>query len=206
MSRESGGDKGSLRRSKKDRGQSLVEFALVFPIFFTLLLGLIEFAFVFNAILAVNYAARVAALAAAEAGDRSGADCIILDSVDRAVSAPTDDNRIVSVEIFKANANGGIIGTPTTYTRDAPSSTGTSCTYADSTTLTVHYTLTVDGYPIDARCNIMNGCDGGTSVDNIGVRVTYNHPWITPISTFAGGGVGGLTFERTSIMRMEPVL
>ena len=80
MSRVSGGYKGSLRRSKGSRGQSLVEFALVFPIFFTLLLGMIEFAFVFNAILAVNYAARDAALAAAEAGDRSGADCIILDA------------------------------------------------------------------------------------------------------------------------------
>ncbi len=80
MSRASGGYKGSLRRSRGDRGQSLVEFALVFPIFFTLLLGLIEFAFVFNAILAMNYAARDAALSAAEAGDRSGADCIILDS------------------------------------------------------------------------------------------------------------------------------
>ncbi len=52
----------------------------------------------------------------------------------------------------------------------------------------------------------MAGCDGGTSVDNIAVRVTYNHPWITPISTFAGGGFGGLTFQRTSIMRMEPIL
>ena len=206
MSRASGGYKGSLRRSKSNRGQSLVEFALVFPIFFTLLLGMIEFAFVFNAILAVNYAARDAALAAAEAGDRSGADCIILDSVDRAVSAPADDARIVSVEIFKANANGGMIGAATVYTRDASGAPGTSCTYADSTTLTVHYHLTTDGYPIDSRCNILGGCDGGTGVDNIGVRVTYTHPWVTPISTFAGGGLGGLTFERTSIMRMEPVL
>ena len=39
-------------------GQSLVEFALVFPIFFILLLGIIEFAFVFNAMLAVNFASR----------------------------------------------------------------------------------------------------------------------------------------------------
>ena len=206
MSRGSGGYKGSLRRSRQDRGQSLVEFALVFPIFFTLLLGLIEFAFVFNAILAVNYAARDAALAAAEAGDRSGADCIILDSVDRAVSAPADDARVISVEIFKANSNGGAIGSPTVYVRDASGVAGTSCTYADSTTLTVHYHLTTDGYPIASRCNIMNGCGGSTAVDNIGVRVTYNHPWITPSSTFAGGGFGGLTFERTSIMRMEPVL
>ena len=45
-------------------GQSLVEFALVFPMFFILFLGVVEFAFAFNAILAVNFASRDAALCA----------------------------------------------------------------------------------------------------------------------------------------------
>ena len=203
MRRATSGPSGSLRRSIDTRGQSLVEFALVFPIFFTMLLGIIEFAFVFNALLSVNYAARDAALAAAEAGDRQGADCIILDSVDRAISPPTDDERIVSVEIFRADANGTMIGSATVYTRGGE---GTTCTYADDTSLTVPYDLTSDGYPSDTRCNVLGGCDGGTTVDNVAVRVTYTHPWVTPISTFAGGGGGGLTFDRTSIMRMEPVL
>jgi hypothetical protein len=29
---------------------------------------------------------------------------------------------------------------------------------------------------------------------------------LTPITNFAGGGAGGLDFDRTSIMRMEPIL
>ena len=53
------------------RGQSLVEFALVFPIFLLLLFGIIEFAFVFNAQLSLNYATRDAALIAAEAGNNA---------------------------------------------------------------------------------------------------------------------------------------
>jgi Flp pilus assembly protein TadG len=40
--------------SSHRRGQALVEFALVFPIYIVLLLGTIEFAFVFNAVLSAN--------------------------------------------------------------------------------------------------------------------------------------------------------
>ena len=61
------------RRQDSSTGQTLVEFALVFPMFFILFLGVIEFAFSFNAILAVNFASRNAALAAAEAGATGGA-------------------------------------------------------------------------------------------------------------------------------------
>ena len=77
-------------RRRARRGQTLVEFALVFPIFITMLFGLIEFGFVFNAVLAVNYAARDGALAAAEAGDAAGADCVILDWVDQARRGPRE--------------------------------------------------------------------------------------------------------------------
>jgi hypothetical protein len=52
-------------------GQTLVEFALVFPLFITLMLFIIEFAFVFSALLGVNYASRNGALIAAE-GDHRG--------------------------------------------------------------------------------------------------------------------------------------
>ena len=51
-----------------DRGQALVEFTLVFPIFMMLLVGFIEFVFVFNGVLAVDLASRGAALAATEGG------------------------------------------------------------------------------------------------------------------------------------------
>ena len=103
----------STRRSAgRDRraGQSLVEFALVFPIFVTMLMGIIEFAFVFNALLGVNFASRDAALAGAEAGDTLGADCVILRAVDDAVGPPTSDERIVSIAIYRASPNGTQLG------------------------------------------------------------------------------------------------
>ncbi len=73
------GHRDRSARKARAGGQTLVEFGLVFPIFVMLLLGLVEFSFVFNAVLAVNYSTRDAALAAAEAGDAGGADCIILE-------------------------------------------------------------------------------------------------------------------------------
>jgi Flp pilus assembly protein TadG len=189
--------------NRPGRGQALVEFALVFPIFIVLLLGIIEFAFLFNALLSVNYSARDAALAAAEAGDGVGADCVILDSVDAAISAPTSDNRIVTVEIYKATAAGVMIGTPTTYARGGTTS-GAAC---GTTGLSVPYTRTANGYPEATRCNVLAGCpsSGSTTVDNVAVRVTYTHTYVTPLQNFLGGGAS-LTFDRTSVMRMEPIL
>ena len=183
-------------------GQSLVEFALVFPIFVTMLMGIIEFAFVFNALLGVNFASRDAALAGAEAGDGLGADCVILKAVDDAIGAPTADDRIASVEIYKANANGVQVGASTIYTRGG----SRTCAFIDGTTSVQPYTLTADGYTETSRCNILAGCVSGGTVDNIGVRITYTHSWVTPLQNFIGGGSGGLTFDRSSVMRMEPVL
>ena len=188
--------------SRSGRGQALVEFALVFPLFIVLLLGIIEFAFLFNALLSVNYSARDAALAAAEAGDVVGANCVIVDSVDAAVSAPASDNRIVKVEIYQATPNGVMIGAPTVYTRGG-TTTGAAC---GTTGLSIAYQRTSNGYPETNRCTILAGCGvGHVTVDNVAVRVTYTHTYVTPLQNFLGGGTT-LTFDRSSVMRMEPVL
>lgn len=190
---------------RRREGQSLVEFALVFPLFVTMLMGLIEFAFVFNALLSVNYGARDAALAAAEAGNALGSDCVILAAVDAAVGPPAQDGRILRIEIYRADADGDLLGSATVYDRTG----STTCTFIDGTTSVQPYTRTANGYPETSRCNILAGCDDASSTDSVdvvGVRIDYRHNWVTPLSNFIGGGNGGLTFGRSSIMRMEPVL
>lgn len=194
----------TIGRRRRTRGQSLVEFALVFPIFVTMLMGFIEFGMLFNATLAVNYSSRDGALAGAEAGNALGSDCIILKSVDGAIGPPADDGRITSVEIYKATPNGTLIGSPTTYLRVAtPNST--PCATVDGSS--VFYSQSANGYPETGRCNILAGCGGSsTTVDNVAVRVYYQHQWVTPLRNFIGGGPGGISFDRASVMRMEPVL
>ena len=145
------------RRRRRPSGQALVEFALIFPLFVVLLLSIIEFMFVFNAQLSLNYATRDAALIAAEAGNNQNADCIILAQVDKDLNPPTDETRVFTVHIFSATETGADLATPTeeTYTRGGSTTCGT---------LTVPYTLGTDDYPYNVRCNDLdrNTCSAGS--------------------------------------------
>jgi hypothetical protein len=190
----------------------LVEFALVIPIFLLLFMAIVEFAFVFNAILSVNFAARNAALIAAEAGNAINSDCIILASVESDVSAPADRARISRVDIYRSTLTGAVWAgsTPTSYTRGGSK----TCTYPDRPPITVPYQIVAgpsgDGYPEIDRCNILKGCKidthgvTHTGVDHVGVKISYNHPYKTPIRTLFSGP--SLSFDRANSMRMEPVL
>jgi Flp pilus assembly protein TadG len=191
------------RAGEGQRGQTLVEFALIFPLFWTLVLGIIDFGFAFNAILSVDFASRHASLLASEAGDLASADCVILQGLDAQFMSPADPTRIVTVDIFQADHNGAQIGSArSTYTRGG----STTCTYPDGTSVTVPYGRTANGYPPTSRCNWLAGCGTGhPELDTIGVRVTYAHHWVTPLHAFLGGG-SVLSVERSNAMRMEPVL
>ena len=97
---------GLSARRRRSRGQSLVEFALVFPLFILLVMAVVEFAFAFNANLAIAFASRDAALVAAEAGDGLNSDCAIIQSVINDVGAPADAAQITSIEIYWSDQNG----------------------------------------------------------------------------------------------------
>jgi hypothetical protein len=170
----------------------------VIPIFVSILLSIVEFAFMFSAILATDVVSRDAALVAAEAGDTVGADCSILRTIEDKMGAPEDRGQIQTVEIYRTNAAGDQQGTATVYGR-----TGSmSCVLPDSSTVSIPYSRTQNGYPEASRCNVLAGC-GGQSLDHIGIRLTYRHTWRTPI----GLGLGSfLDVIRSNSMRMEPVL
>ena len=197
-------------RRPRDAGQVIVEFALILPVFLVLLLSVVEFAFVFNAILSVNFAARNGALLAAEAGNAVGADCIILRGIEGDVTAPADSSRISQVEIYRATPTGAVYpgSSPTLYTRTGT----TTCTYPDRPPITVPYALSAgaNGYPASIRCNVLKGCPvdakglSHSGVDHVGVRISYNHPYKTAIRNLFTGP--SLDFDRANSMRMEPIL
>ncbi len=66
-----------------------------------LTLFLVEFAFVFSALLGVNYASRNAALTAAEAGSDKLADCVILQQVENSIGAPGNKANVQTVTIYR---------------------------------------------------------------------------------------------------------
>jgi uncharacterized protein (UPF0333 family) len=182
-----------------DRGQAIVEFALVLPVFLLLVVGLMEFALVWNSRNTVLFASRDGSMLAAEGGALPGTDCVVLDRIERDIVSPASTIRLQRVSIYWSDRNGDQIG----INENVFDRTGsTSCTFVDGSTLVVPYTLTTPNYLESARCVIAAGCGGAhTGVDTIGVRVTYQHNWVTSFVRLVGPGV---TFTEASITRGEP--
>lgn len=199
----------TICRRPASRGQALVEFAFVFPLFILLLVAMIEYGFLMNATLAASYATRDASLIGAEAGTAAGADCAILKKIEDDINGPSDPANITTVKIYQANpVTGAINGSYVdTYTRTT--SPTLACTvggvsfnldYGSSPTL---------GYPYNDRCNVLNGAGcllGQTGLDTIGVEITYNYQWHTPLKSLLGFSGPGWTIVKANAMEMEPVL
>ncbi|MDQ2965914.1 MAG: pilus assembly protein [Chloroflexota bacterium] len=192
------------RPRNRQRGQSLVEFALVIPLFLLMFVAILEFALVLNAVLAINFATREASLIGAEAGNASDADCVILAAVEHSVGPPAAANEITGVRIYQADRNGAIIpGRVNAYVRTGQ----TVCNYPDGTVLRVPYSPSGGpGYPEASRCNVLAGCGGSTTLDQIGVEVTYQSAGRTPMHTLLGWSPTGYTLVKSNAMRMEPIL
>ena len=191
----------SPRTRRPDQsGQTLIEFALVFPIFWVVLIGLIEFSFAFQSVLAVSFASRNAAVIAAEAGSDLMADCSILRSVESDLQAPNSVAQIQTVDIYWTDANGVVKpSATTTYTR---STSATIACLINNVSFTEPYTQTTNYYPMASRCATRTGCSGHPGPDTIGVKVTYRYLYHTPYGVVLGGT--GWTMDRSSEMRMEP--
>jgi Flp pilus assembly protein TadG len=190
-----------MRFGRSEKGQAIVEFAMLLPVLVLLLIGLMEFSLVWNSRNTVLFASRDGSMIAAEGGSLDGTDCVVLQRIESDVVSPSTALRIQQISIYWSDRNGDQIGTnENIYTRTG----STSCTYPDGNTITVPYTLVTAGYLESARCSVLAGCGGShTSVDTIGVRVTYQHFWLTSFVRFAGNSV---TFTEASITRAEPQL
>src|SRR6059036_1198865 len=92
-------------------GQSIVEFALLLPVFFLVLIGLIELSFVWNSRNTVLFAARDGSMLAAEGGNNYGTDCFVLDRVEKDVTSPASAVRVQQVQIYWSDRNGAQVGT-----------------------------------------------------------------------------------------------
>ena len=169
--------------------------------FFLLTFGLVEFGFLFSASSSVNYVSRVAAMLAAEGGRTAGTDCMVLSAIERDLTPPSTPARVSSVEIYWSDANGNQVASNVNLYQRVGS---TACSYGDGSTLTIPYTLVTDNYTEDERCDVLDGCGGPhTTVDTIGVRITYQHAWVTSFGRYIAGSI---TFTRSTAVRMEPTL
>ena len=182
-------------RRRRSRGQALVEFAFIIPIFMTLIVAIAEFSFLLVVKVGVTDTAQDAVQYASELGQTTNADFFILQLVEKDMAAPINKQEIQSVVIFKTNLLGANLGSDT-YTR-----TGTWTLNS----VTIPYSLSgTKGYPETSRCNTVDTsvCGG---VQWIGVTVTYKYAWITPLPNLVGLGTTPPTFVQTSTSRLEPI-
>ena len=116
------------RTGERKRGQSLVEFAMIITVVMLLLLGMLEFGFLFDHHLTLEYATREGARVGAALANGGGTlgcgsgqspnaanvDKQIIAAVQRVITSPGSavvKSRITEIRIYKANATGGVTST-----------------------------------------------------------------------------------------------
>lgn len=193
---------------RRYRGQSLVEFALVLPIFMLVIIAFIEFAFAFSTLNTINFVARDVAQYVAEAGDQQGSDCSTLNLLENELASSTRASGLTTVLIYWSDGNGNVVNSAVNrYTR-----TGSmTCTDVNGVSLTLPYTAVSTTYVDTTRCNVLLGCPSPPAavnhpaLDIIGVQLTYTYTWKTPLATLLTF-TSTPTFTSTQQVRMEPVL
>ncbi len=163
---------------KSRRGQALVEFALVMPVFFGLLFGLIELSLIYASVALTGTAATQAAHIEAITGTRSAT--IDQQAVTAALHLvqPLFMAHIVRIEVYPSDAQG-----------DGPQ--GASENVFDGSG-----NLVTDGWPVAARA-------GTTAAPlYIGVRITYHYTWVT---SFVGAAGATLTLHATAVAPALPL-
>jgi Flp pilus assembly protein TadG len=189
-----------------DRGQSLVEFALVVPLFLLLLLGMLEFGIAFTHDQTLTYATREGARTGAALADGNTAypcttanfDAPVIAAVQRVLESPgslINVNNVTAVTIYLAKPD----GTPTP---------GSVNTWA----LALGAGPTVDGKALDFKQTSTNwgpcSRNNGVNADGLGVSVTYNYPLQTSLGGIVklmfGNTWSSMTMSDKTVMNLNP--
>src|SRR3990170_1684237 len=108
---------GSDTERRRGRGQALTEFALIVPLLAGLIMGLFKMGLAIAANVGINRATQSAAHMASTAGNMLGADCLILDEVERSVLPPNERSAIIDVQIERTDLAGDTIFAVTKWAR-----------------------------------------------------------------------------------------
>ena len=180
-----------------ERGASLVEFAMVTVLLFTLLFGIIEFGFVFRDRLTIANAAQSAARVGASMGSAPEADMAILDSLATSLDTlPNSGLGIVRyVDIFEARAD----GTP-----------ASACPGAKCSRYVYFPTATCDWSPCPADPAVVTWTgrdDALPDLDVLGLQLGFAHSWLTdflPMDDVTCLSPSGDCWTERALMRIEP--
>jgi hypothetical protein len=195
----------SWHRSGGERGQSLVEFTFVVPLFLLLLLGMLEFGIAFTHDQTLAYATREGARTGAALGkgntgypcSTTNFDAPIIAAVERVLQSPGSPielKRIKTVTVYLAKNDG------------TPSSS------VNTWSLALGGGPTVDGKALDfkqtatgwAPCSRLNG----VNADGLGVALTYDYPLQTSLGGLFrfmfGTSWSSISMSDRTVMNLNP--
>lgn len=187
------------RRRGRSAGQSLVEFALIAPVFFVMFFGIVEFALILTTLSGFNFASREGARWGSIVGnsDPTADQQIIQAVISRSQSLPF--GAPLTIDIYKSLPDGtcvgGTVGTVACTEDQYQCSSKTSCA-----------SQTITNWAPSLRNDTL------LSADYLGVRVLYQYTFVTsflnyycnPGACTTGNAGTHLNLSATSVQRIEP--
>lgn len=178
---------------RRERGASLIEFAMLLPLLLILAIGAFEFGMLFRDSLSISTASRAAARVGASSANYGDADCVILEAAAGSIQS-LESGTIDQVHIYKSDSSGSIPTNNSSFMRRySPFQTGDPSLIACSGSDWNAEYLGTDWEPADRNNNPANS-------DWIGVRIQYDHAWFTGLAWFNGT----FALEDEAVFRIEP--
>lgn len=172
---------GRTSPRRRSRGQAMVEFALVAPVFFLMFFGILEYALINSSIATFNFAADDAARIGSLLGrtDPNADTQIVNDVIGRTGGLVVAKAQLI--EVYRSDAAGSPPPSANPVENSYSPVTGSPCS--------------VCAWAVASRN------DSLLNADYLGVRVTYAYTYLT---AFISGGASQLQLTATSVQRIEP--
>jgi hypothetical protein len=205
-----------MLREGRQRGQGLVEFALVLPIVLVLVVSVVEIGLIYGAMQSIGYGSREGARvgSALAQGDncvtpidptKPDVDAVLVGAVQRILKSPDSGVRapkVQEIRIFKATSTGAeVSGRVNIWTYLGPGA-GPD---VDPAAGTERIDFGPPGTISWAACDRING--GPLGPDSIGVTVVYDYDLVTPMGAVLDALTGGsldVTLRETTVMALNP--
>jgi hypothetical protein len=197
----------AARREPGERGQGLVEFALILPVFALVLLGLLDCGMLFAHVLGLEFATREGARVGAglASGTRNAVtwpqvcdevDTQVIAAVERTMrdrGSLVDLEGVRRIQIFRVRTDGSADPTATNTWQYTGEGTGPA---VDGVALSF--------MPPNPRswdpCTRLNG----VAPEVIGVSITYSYDPISPVGAVLGGASGGVAVSDRAVFVLNP--
>lgn len=199
-------------RRRGERGQSVVEMALLLPVYLMLLLGMLEFGLAFDHLLSISYASREGARVGAALTNGGGTlGC----SGGQSPNAASVDPQIIAAVERVLTSPGSLVSIANVTQIRIYLATSTGAETAGSVNVWTYAPAggpVIDGDPLDfvQSSAAWNACSRTNTLpaQSIGLSIAYTYPFSTPLGgvlkLVGGTGPTGLAISDKAVMAMNP--